>query len=131
MKFKQQLLLIVFFLHLLIASTSATSNSKWTLQACVQYALDHNIQIKQSELNNRLQSLTFQQSQLAQLPNFNTGANYGRSYGRSVDPTSNQFVNGSYDFLNLSGNADVLLFGWFQKRSLIQKRINSLCCYIN
>ena len=121
MKFKQQLLLIVFFLHLLIASASATTNSKWTLQACVQYALDHNIQIKQSELNKRLQSLTFQQSQLAQLPNFNTGANYGRSYGRSVDPTSNQFVNGSYDFLNLSGNADVLLFGWFQKRSLIQK----------
>jgi len=121
MKFKLQLLLIVFFLHLWCASALAIPNSKWTLQACVQYALDHNIQIKQSELNKRLQSLTYQQSQLAQLPNFNTGTNYGRSYGRSVDPTSNQFVNGSYDFLNLSGNADVLLFGWFQKRSLIQK----------
>jgi len=77
MKFKLQLLLIVFFLHLWCASALAIPNSKWTLQACVQYALDHNIQIKQSELNKRLQSLTYQQSQLAQLPNFNTGTNYG------------------------------------------------------
>jgi outer membrane protein len=121
MKFKHSILIVIISILFIGTNLFATPNSKWTLQACVQYAIDHNIQIKQSELNKRLQSLTFQQSKLAQLPNFNTGTNYGRSFGRSVDPTSNQFVNGSYDFLNLSGNADVLLFGWFQKRSLIQK----------
>ena len=121
MKFKHSILIVIISILFIGKNLFATPNSKWTLQACVQYAIDHNIQIKQSELNKRLQSYTHQQSQFAQLPNINVGTNYGRSFGRSVDPTSNQFVNGSYDFLSLSGNADVLLFGWFQKRSLIQK----------
>ena len=121
MKFTTQFYFLLFSLLVFRCNAFAKPNSKWSLQACIQYALEHNIQIKQSELNKRLQSYTHQQSQFAQLPNINVGTNYGRSFGRSVDPTSNQFVNGSYDFLSLSGNADVLLFGWFQKRSLIQK----------
>jgi outer membrane protein len=121
MKFTTQFYFLLFTLLVFRYNAFATPNSKWSLQACIQYALEHNIQIKQSELNKRLQSYNYQQLQFAQLPNINVGTNYGRSFGRSVDPTSNQFVNGSYDFLSLSGNADVLLFGWFQKRSLIQK----------
>lgn len=91
----------------------------WTLQGSVQYALEHNISIQQNVLNQRLAKFTLLQSQLSQLPNVNTNGAYGRSYGRSVDPTTNQFVNGNYDFLSLSGSSDVLLFGWFQKRNII------------
>src|SRR5690606_38691896 len=81
----------------------------------------HNISIQQNVLNERLAKLTLQQSQLSQLPNVSTFSSLGRSFGRSVDPTTNQFVEGvsSYDFMSLSGNADVLLFGWFQKRNQI------------
>src|SRR6187402_3693018 len=102
------LICIVFSLPLIAQDT-------WSLQRSVQYALTHNISIQQNVLNERLAKLTLQQSQLSQLPNVNVGPGYGRSYGRSVDPTTNQFVSGSYDFLSLSGSADVLLFGWFQK----------------
>ena len=102
-------------------ASARTNDDVWSLQRCVQYALTHNISIQQNVLNERLAKLTLKQSQLSQLPNVNVGPGYGRSYGRSVDPTTNQFVNGSYDFLSLSGSADVLLFGWFQKRNTIQK----------
>jgi outer membrane protein len=91
----------------------------WTLQRSVQYALDHNISIKQNELNERLAALQLRQSRLSQLPALNANTAYGRSYGRSVDPTTNQFVKGSYDFLSASGSADILLFGWFQRRNTI------------
>lgn len=89
------------------------------MQRSVQYARDHNISIRQNELNERVARLTLQQSRLSQIPSFNVTGGYGRSYGRSVDPTTNQFVAGSYDFVSVSGNADVLLFGWFQKRNTI------------
>ncbi|HTN44885.1 MAG TPA: TolC family protein [Flavipsychrobacter sp.] len=92
---------------------------EWTLQQAIEYALQHNISIKQNELNARLAQLQLQQSQLSQLPNITTSAAYGRSFGRSVDPTTNQFVNSNYDFLSLSGSADALVFGWFQKRNTI------------
>lgn len=107
---------------LLSAMTAPAQTANWTLQEAVQYALDHNLTIQQNELNRRLEQLTLQQAQLSQLPSVNMSTGYGRSFGRSIDPTSNQFVEGSsYDFMSLSGSADVLLFGWFQKRNRIEQ----------
>lgn len=118
------LLLLLMFIS---TSVLAQQDNEWTLQRAVQYALDNNISIKQSELNQRLAKLTLQQSKWGQLPNVNVSTGYGRSFGRSVDPTTNQFVEGtsSYDYMSLSGNADVLLFGWFQVRNRItQNKLN-------
>lgn len=110
---------LLYLLSVTIA-TNAQDSDAWTLQRAVQYALDHNLSIQQNELNRRLEKLTLQQSQLSQLPRINANVGYGRSFGRSIDPTSNQFVDGnSYDFMSLGGNADVLIFGWFQRRNQI------------
>ncbi len=116
-----------FLLILLICSSTAVKAQEvWTLERCVQYAIGNNISIQQQELNERLSALQLQQSRYSQLPNINGNAAGGRSLGRSVDPTTNQFVSASYNFLNLSGNADVLLFGWFQKRHQINQNKFSL-----
>lgn len=120
----RQILAAVFIL--LSTPCFSQSSSVWTLERAVQYALDHNISVRQNELNERLAELRLQQSRLSQIPSINVNTGYGRSYGRSVDPTTNQFVKGSYDFLSLSGNADVLLFGWFQKRNTNQANRFSL-----
>ena len=114
----KQIFRAIFFLHVIICCTDvqAQDSGEWTLQRSVQYALEHNITIQQNELNRRLEKLTLQQTRLSQLPSINASTGYGRSFGRSIDPTTNQFVNGSsYDFMSMSGSADVLLFGWFQK----------------
>lgn len=118
MRFLILLLLCNIFLYV---PSKAASDDIWTLERCVQYALTHNISIQQNVLNARLAALTLKQSRLSQLPNASAGPAYGRSYGRSVDPTTNQYVIGSYDFLSLSGSADVLLFGWFQRRNTIRQ----------
>ncbi|MBL7718619.1 MAG: TolC family protein [Flavipsychrobacter sp.] len=114
-----RLLLVVFAC---VAATPAytQSSDEWTLERSVQYAVQNNLTIKQSELNARLAKFTLQQSQLQQLPNLNGSANYGRSFGRSVNPVTNQFEESNYDFLSLGANANVLLFGWFQQRNLIK-----------
>lgn len=87
----------------------------------MSYALTHNISIQQSVLNERLAALTLKQSRLSQLPNLNASTGYGISYGRSIDPTTNQFVDGHYNFSSIGAQADVLLFGWFQKRNTIAR----------
>ncbi|PSK88873.1 TolC family protein [Taibaiella chishuiensis] len=96
-------------------------DSLWTLQRSVEYAVRNNLDIKQSVLNERLAKLQLQQSQLAQLPSASASGNYGRNFGRSIDPTSNQFIRSGYNFMGLNGNVDVLLFGWFQKRHTIER----------
>lgn len=127
---RRNLIISLIFIPVLICAfkrTTAQNENSWTLQRAVQYALDHNITIQQNELNKRLAKLTLTQSQLSQLPAINVNTGYGRSFGRSVDPTTNQFVeNTSYDFLSLNGNANVLLFGWFQRRNQIAQNKLSL-----
>jgi len=98
----------------------------WSLERCINYALEHNISIQQNILNERLAQLKLQQIKYSQLPNANVSTAYGRSFGRSIDPTSNQFNNTDYNFLSLSGNADALLFGWFMKRNQIAQNKNSV-----
>jgi outer membrane protein len=112
-------LFVLILLPLLSAASSETDT--WTLERCVAYALSHNISIQQSVLNERLAALALKQTRLSQLPNANLNTGYGISYGRSIDPTTNQFVDGHYNFSSLGGQADVLLFGWFQKRNTIRK----------
>ncbi len=114
------------FLLVFAAFTVHAQDSVWTLQRSIQYALSNNIDISQNALNARLAELQFQQSRLSQLPNASVSGNYGYNYGRSIDPTTNQFVNSNYSFSGFSGNLDVLVFGWFQKRNTIAQNKLSL-----
>lgn len=107
-------------LFVLLGSVAAQAqDSLWTLQRSIQYAVENNLDIRQSVLNERLSRLQLQQSQLNLLPSASASSNVGRSYGRSIDPTTNQFSTAGYTFFGLNGNVDVLLFGWFQKQNTI------------
>jgi len=113
-------ILCVFLLFQLSAGAQERG-TVWSLQRCVQYAIDHNISIKQDSITARGARLTMQQSQLSQLPVVTTSGSYGRSFGRSINPTTNQFVDIDYNFVSASGNANALLFGWMQVRNTIAR----------
>lgn len=109
-------------------SVAAQNSPKvnWSLQDAIAYALEHNISIQQNVLNERLALLNLRQSQYAQIPSLNLSPTYGISRGRSIDPTTNQFVNGSYSFISAGASSNVLVFGWFQQRNTIAKNKYSL-----
>ncbi len=102
------------------------NESQWSLQRCVHYAIDHNISIKQDSLNARLARYTLMQSQLSQIPTVNVSTSYGKSFGRSINPTTNQFVEGDYNSLSASGSANAVLFSGFQVRNSIARNKYSL-----
>jgi outer membrane protein len=103
-----------------------STDNVWSLQRCVQFALEHNISIKQDSLTARLARYTLLQSQLSQLPSVSANGSYGRSYGRSINPTTNQFVDAGYNFVSASGNGNLLLFGGLQVRNTILRNRYSL-----
>jgi outer membrane protein len=103
------------------AQQGSNIDNVWSLQRCIQYAVDHNVSIKQDSLTARLARYSLLQSELSQLPTLNASSSYGRNIGRSISPTTNQFVDASYNFLNATGNGNLLLFGWMQVRNTIAK----------
>ena len=128
-------LFLAIFLCLLLnpnayAQPDGNLDNVWSLERCVQYAIDHNISIKQDSLNARLAKYTLKQSQLSQLPALSASGSYGRSLGRSINPTTNQFVDADYNFVSASGNGNLLLFGWLQVRNTIEKNRYSLEAYL-
>ncbi len=115
-------LFIGLFTALIVGTTTqAQQKSDWGLQDCIQYALSHNISIKQDSLNATAAKLTLRQSEYSQIPSVNVSGNYGKSFGRSINPATNQFVEGNYDYVSMSGSANALLFSGLQVRNNIQK----------
>jgi outer membrane protein len=110
-----------FILYCATSLRAQPAGDVWSLEDCVNYAVEHNISIKQDSINARLARYSLMQSQLSQLPTLSASGSYGRSYGRSINPTTNQFGEGDYDFVSASGNANLLLFGWLQVRNTISK----------
>jgi outer membrane protein len=88
----------------------------FTLRQCIQYAYQHNIQLKQSSLQMQQGQVNILANKYNQYPSLNLDLSNGYSLGRSIDPTSNQFINQGYYFNGFSAGSNVLLFGWFARR---------------
>ncbi len=88
---------------------------QWTLARCVRYAMEHNLQISEAELNQRMARLVHQQQKNSRIPSLNADISAGESYGRSINPATNQFVTSGFLYNNIGLSSQTLLFGWFQK----------------
>ena len=108
---------------LLVFSTSfgqtTTSGEKWDLRKCVEYALEHNISVRQADVQARIVALTYVQSKLSQFPSASIQNNAGYQFGRSIDPATNQFTTAEILFANHSLNLNLDVFNWFSKRNTI------------
>jgi len=109
-------------LAILLSFFSVTSHAqkKWTLEQCVEYAIENNISVKQADVQARIDKLTLNQSKLALYPNASFQSNQGYRLGRSIDPTQNQFTTSSMFFSNPNLNVDAELFNWFRKKNTIE-----------
>jgi outer membrane protein len=92
---------------------------KWDLKKSVDYALEHNISIRQADVQARIIALTYEQSRLSQLPTVNTQHSVGYQFGRSIDPASNQFTTSEILFSSNSLNLNLDVFNWFSKKNTI------------
>lgn len=93
---------------LLIVFTSAQAQQTWTLQKCIDYALQNNIQIKQQALNSQYYSNQLGQAKSNLLPNLNAGFQNNMSFGRTIGPDNTYLdINSNSTSGNLSTNVTV------------------------
>ena len=110
-------LFVVMFL-IQLASTSF-SQDIWTLEQCIDYAYENNIQVKQQELNTQFQRNTLNQSYWNILPSVNGSGSNSFSSGRSVDPYTYEFTEDNITSYNFSVGSSVTLFSGLQKWNTI------------
>jgi outer membrane protein len=111
---------VFFFLLLLFLANGLKAQEKWDLQKCVTYAIANNISVKQADVQARITALTLKLNKAGQYPNLNFGTSAGYNFGRSINPTTNQFQSDQIFFNNYQLQSNVNLFNWFSQRYAIE-----------
>jgi outer membrane protein len=104
----------------LIGSFVAKTQSAWDLQLCISYALNHNISLKQSSLNNEVNKNNSNQSKAAALPSLNLGASHVYNFGQTIDRFTNTFANTQVLSQNFYVSSNVLLWGGLSQYNTIK-----------
>lgn len=112
MQTKPALFIILFIFG--IAIRPAFAQTTWSLQDCIEYAMNHNIEIKIQYLNEQDAEYNLQQSYANFMPNLNANFRQGYSFGRSVDPFTNEFSTERIMRQDAGASSSVVLFSGFQ-----------------
>ena len=86
----------------------------WTLQRCLEHAMEHNLQLKQAELGIVRGELGELAAKGAFLPNLNASSSYGVNIGQRIDPFTNTFATDAVQSSNYGMSSGVTLFNGFQ-----------------
>lgn len=93
----------------------------WTLEECVQYAIDHNITIRQQTLNTAYNKNILHQAKMGQLPTLNGNSNYSFQQGRALDQSTYSFTQ-RVNYVGLNLNSSVTIFNGMQIRNGIKQQ---------
>ena len=114
---------LTFILAGLLASQGLIISQQkvWTLEECIRYAIDNNIQIKQQAIKAKVQKNSLDLSKMQLLPTLNGQISAGYSFGRALDQNTYQFYNQTLqsDYFYLGGSTPV--FSGLQNYNSIQK----------
>lgn len=120
MKHYSKQYLFLYLLMLRFFTASAAADSAWTLQHCIRFAQQNNLTIKTAALDVSSSKMAYTYSRYNRLPSISLNTNSGNSFGRSINPTTNNFENTKFSSIGLSAGANVLLFGWFGQKYAVQ-----------
>ncbi len=93
-------------------------DKKWTLQECVNYALDNNISVKKGELTIKLKNEDVVSRKGNFYPSVSASATQGITFGSGQNPVSFQRVAATTHSTSLSLSAGVTIFNGFRNLNL-------------
>lgn len=94
---------------------------QWTLEECIEYARQHNLQVKGSELALLGTKVELERSKAERFPSLNAGGGYSYSVGRSVNPFTNIIENNPISSQNYYISSNVTLFNGFSQQNIIRQ----------
>ena len=105
----------VLMIALVLATQQATAQTSWTMQQCMEYAVEHNHDVKRAELELD----NYKAAKTAAIGNFlpyvsgSIGAQY--NFGRAIDPETNGYTDVSTFYNGYSLSASLPVFDGFSR----------------
>jgi len=117
----KKFLLLIFTSLLSSQGLIFSQNKEWSLEDCIRYAIENNIQIKQQTIQTEVQKNSLDLSKLKLLPTLNGSASFDYSFGRALDPNSYRYFNQTVRSNNFYIGSGITLFNGLQNLNSIQK----------
>lgn len=109
---------------LLLMSTSISAQQQWSLRQCIDYAVEHNIQVKQREVSRMQRELDVNTAKNSRLPDLSASASESFSFGRGLT-AQNTYSNTNTSSTSLNLSSSVPLFtGYRIPRTLEMQKLN-------
>ena len=101
----------VMTIAIAVLLTAGTANAAegWTLDKCIEYAIENNIQIRQSDIAAQSREVDYNTARNNRLPGVSAGASQGWSFGRSIT-ADNTYANTNTASTSFNIGTDVTLF---------------------
>ena len=110
----------IFILIAIALSTRLRAQETWTLDDCVAFALENNLQLNDFQFTAQSDRETYRQSIRNLLPSVNGSTNYVINFGRNADPFTNDVVTTDFFSNNYTLESSIDLFQGFQKINAIK-----------
>ncbi|RXR20618.1 TolC family protein [Flavobacterium amnicola] len=115
---KIQSLLVIFAF---VSLSSFGQSKKWTLEECVNYALQNNISIKQSTFDSELTDITRKDAIGRFLPSANANASHSWNIGLNQNITTGLLENQTTQFTSAGLNVGVDIYKGMQNQNQLRK----------
>ena len=112
---------------LMMLPYNAFSQEKWSLERCIGYAREHNLQIKQMEHDIEIAKNNLTASKMEYFPSVNASMGHNMNWGRSVNLNDLEIVENKLtqsSSLNLSASLPV--FEGMRKHNTVKSSVNRL-----
>lgn len=114
-------------LFLLLVPVIGTAQNHWTLDACIEYAKNNNLSIKQSEVDIEATNIDNLQAKAAFFPSVNGNLSYNLNQGKNINPVTNQYENAFFQSASGGVSVELTLFAGLQNwRKLQRAKLNHL-----
>lgn len=100
--------------------SSAKAQEKWSLEKCINYAKEHNIDLQLRKLDAEVQANNTKQSKYNLLPNLNGSMGYNFGFGRTKT-AEDTYSNNDSQSGSLGLSTNITLFEGFQKFNTIKQ----------
>jgi len=105
----------------MLGLASHAQPKKWTLEDCVRYALEHNITIKQSELDTQTAQIGKSSALGSFLPSINASASHSWNIGLNTNIVTNALENETTQFTSAGLDAGIDIYKGLQNQNNLRK----------
>lgn len=123
---KKHFLSLLLFSGIALKVLAQQDASVYNLQNAVSVALENNLSLKRSQLNQLITESNLLQNRGQRLPTLSTGSSAGFRWGRSINPVTNLFQTSRIGNINLSASSNATIYGGGRINNSINQSLSDL-----